>query len=74
MDTPFDVIMDSDADYQDVEDFDDVYYWPEGAPGPQATIQTSDEQENNGTREDGTPSLALDGTVNSLVRCYPCYA
>ncbi|KAG0077719.1 hypothetical protein BGZ92_001810 [Podila epicladia] len=60
MDTPFDAIVDSETDIQDVEDFDDVYYWPEGAPAPQAIIQASDEQENNGTHEDETLSLALD--------------
>ncbi|KAG0032774.1 hypothetical protein BGZ81_010059 [Podila clonocystis] len=58
MDTPFDTILDSDTDLQDVEDFDDVYYWPEGAPGPQAIIKTSDEQENS------IPHLKLDKAQN----------
>lgn len=70
MDAPFDMILDSDTDIQDVEDFDDVYHWPEGAPGPQTVAQISNAQENDCLPEDGALSSALDGTANILVRCY----
>ncbi|KAF9389672.1 hypothetical protein CPB97_010856 [Podila verticillata] len=60
MDAPFDMILDSDTDIQDVEDFDDVYHWPEGAPGPQTVAQISNAQENDCLPEDGALSSALD--------------